>query len=111
MKTLNVAVLGGGSWGTTVASLVARNTAVTLWARDPATVEEINANNSNSRYLPGARLNKDLAATNQIADAVREADVVVMGIPSQNFRAVLDEVTFGPQITDLSIARVGAGWR
>ena len=92
MKTLNVAVLGGGSWGTTVASLVARNTAVTLWARDPATVEEINTNHSNNRYLPGARLNKDLAATSQIADAVREADVVVMGIPSQNFRAVLEEV-------------------
>jgi glycerol-3-phosphate dehydrogenase (NAD(P)+) len=92
MKTLNVAVLGGGSWGTTVASLVARNTAVTLWARDPATVEEINANNSNSRYLPGATLNKDLVATGQIADAVHEADVVVMGIPSHNFRTVLEEV-------------------
>lgn len=92
MKTLNVAVLGGGSWGTTVASLVARNTSVTLWARDPATVEEINANNSNSRYLPGATLNKDLVATNQIADAVHAADVVVMGIPSHNFRVVLEEV-------------------
>jgi glycerol-3-phosphate dehydrogenase (NAD(P)+) len=92
MKALNVAVLGGGSWGTTVASLVARNTGVTLWARDPATVEEINANNSNSRYLPGATLNKDLVATGQIADAVHEADVVVMGIPSQNFRTVLEEV-------------------
>ncbi len=46
MKTLNVAVLGGGSWGTTVASLVARNTSVTLWARDPATVEDETINNS-----------------------------------------------------------------
>ena len=39
---LNVGLLGGGSWGTTVAALVARNTSVTLWARDSATVDEIN---------------------------------------------------------------------
>ena len=42
MKQLKVAVLGGGSWGTTVASLVARNTDVIIWARDADTVAEIN---------------------------------------------------------------------
>lgn len=92
MNTLNIAVLGGGSWGTTVASLVARNTDVTLWARNAETVEEINSKHSNERYLPGARLSDRLRATNDIGEAVREADVIVMGIPSQNFRAVLEEV-------------------
>ena len=56
MKTLNIAVLGGGSWGTTVASLVARNIDVTLWARNPDTVNEINAKHSNEKYLPAAKL-------------------------------------------------------
>ena len=92
MKALNIAVLGGGSWGTTVASLVARNTGVTLWARNPDTVEEINTRHSNERYLPGATLADRLRATNDIGEAVRDADVVVMGIPSQNFRPVLEEV-------------------
>jgi glycerol-3-phosphate dehydrogenase (NAD(P)+) len=92
MNELNIAVLGGGSWGTTVASLVARNTGVTLWARNPDTVEEINTRHSNERYLPGARLADRLRATNDIGEAVRDADVVVMGIPSQNFRPVLEEV-------------------
>ena len=92
MNTLNIAVLGGGSWGTTVASLVARNTDVTLWARNPDTVNEINSQHSNERYLPGAKLVDRLRATNDIGEAVREADVVVMGIPSQNFRTVLEEV-------------------
>jgi glycerol-3-phosphate dehydrogenase (NAD(P)+) len=92
MKSLNIAVLGGGSWGTTVASLVARNTDVTLWARNADTVEEINAKHSNERYLPGALLPDRLRATHDVAEAVREADVVVMGIPSQNFRAVLEDV-------------------
>ncbi len=92
MQQLKVAVLGGGSWGTTVASLVARNTEVTLWARDADTVAEINSSHRNSKYLPGAKLPDRLVATNAIAEAVSGADVVVMGIPSQNFRAVLGDV-------------------
>ena len=92
MTNLNVSVLGGGSWGTTVASLVARNAPVTLWARNPATVEEINTQHTNETYLPGATIPDKLVATNDIGAAVRGADVIVMGIPSQNFRAVLQEV-------------------
>ena len=92
MTELNVAVLGGGSWGTTVASLVARNAPVTLWARSPDSVAEINNHRSNTKYLPGATLPEKLIATNEIAQAVHSADVIVMGIPSHNFREVLEEV-------------------
>ena len=93
MTELRVGLLGGGSWGTTVASLIARNTPVTLWARNPDTVEEINTHRTNETYLPGATLHENITATNDIGDAVRNADVIVMGIPSQNFRAVLEEVS------------------
>lgn len=92
MTELNVTVLGGGSWGTTVASLITRNTPVTLWARNPETVAEINNQRTNSVYLPGATLPEKLTATTDIGEAVHDADVIVMGIPSQNFRAVLQEV-------------------
>jgi glycerol-3-phosphate dehydrogenase (NAD(P)+) len=92
MAELKIGLLGGGSWGTTVASLVTRNAPVTLWARNPATVEEINSHHSNETYLPGAKLPEKLVATNDIAEAVSGADVVIMGIPSQNFRSVLEEV-------------------
>ena len=92
MTNLKVGLLGGGSWGTTVASLLTRNVPVTLWARNLATVEEINTHRTNATYLPGATLPEKLRATNNIAEAVREADVIVMGIPSQNFRSVLLEV-------------------
>lgn len=92
MNELKVAVLGGGSWGTTVAALTTRNTPVTLWARNPDTVDEINREHRNQTYLPGAELPKALRATNDIGEAVANADVVVMGIPSQNFRSVLVEV-------------------
>ncbi|MEM8766715.1 MAG: NAD(P)H-dependent glycerol-3-phosphate dehydrogenase [Pseudomonadota bacterium] len=92
MPELRVGLLGGGSWGTTVASLVTRNAPVTLWARNPATVAEINDKHTNETYLPGIELPEKLVATNDIAAAVSTADVVVMGIPSQNFRSVLEEV-------------------
>ncbi|MEL7044038.1 MAG: NAD(P)H-dependent glycerol-3-phosphate dehydrogenase [Pseudomonadota bacterium] len=92
MAKLKVAVLGGGSWGTTVAALTARNTDVTIWARNPDTVEEVNRDHTNHTYLPDATLPDTLRATNDIGEAVGGADVVVMGIPSQNFRLVLEEV-------------------
>lgn len=92
MSNLKVCLLGGGSWGTTVAALVARNAPVTLWARNAETVQEINTRHSNETYLPGARLPEKLRATADIGEAVASADVIVMGIPSQNFRSVLQQV-------------------
>jgi glycerol-3-phosphate dehydrogenase (NAD(P)+) len=90
---LKAGLLGGGSWGTTVASLIARNAPVTIWARDDETVSEINTEHSNSKYLPGARLNSRLVATGSIEEAVAACDVLVMGIPSQHFRDVLEQAS------------------
>ena len=89
---LTIGLLGGGSWGTTVAALVARNAPIKIWARSPETVTEINDKHTNRKYLPDAVLPKRLVATNDVEEAVYSADVVVMGIPSQNFRGVLEQV-------------------
>lgn len=89
---IKAAILGGGSWGTTVASLVARNVPAVLWARAGDTVDEVNARHSNERYLPGARLTQSLRATTSIEEAVRDADVVIMGVPSQAMRDTAREV-------------------
>jgi len=88
---LKVGLLGGGSWGTTVASLIANNADITLWARDQATVDEINTLHSNEKYLPGARLPENLVATAELAEALKQADLVVMGVPSHGFRSALLE--------------------
>lgn len=89
--SLNVGLLGGGSWGTTVASLTAKNCPTTMWARKEETVKEINKYHRNERYLPGADLTPSLKATNSIRKAVKKVDVVVMGVPAQSFREVLKE--------------------
>lgn len=88
-KTMQVCVLGGGSWGTTVASLAAHNTDTTLWCRDEQTVDDINTRHVNSRYLEGYELHRDLTATNDLEQAVRAADLLVMGIPSHSYRDTL----------------------
>ncbi|MEM8902012.1 MAG: NAD(P)H-dependent glycerol-3-phosphate dehydrogenase [Bacteroidota bacterium] len=88
---LNVGLLGGGSWGTTVASLTARNCPTKIWARDVATVNEINQHHRNEKYLPGADLTPSLKAYSSIKETVEDADVIVMGIPAQFFRQVLKD--------------------
>ncbi len=91
-KKFRVGVLGGGSWGTTVAALMTRNAEVVLWARSADTVNEINESHANERFLPGVRLPRMLKASHSIEDVVREADLIVMGIPSHAYRAVLEQV-------------------
>jgi len=88
---LRVGLLGGGSWGTTVASVVSRNAPIMLWARDAATVDGINRLHENHKYLPGIKLPPALRATADMAEAVAGADVLVVGVPSHSFRAVLEE--------------------
>jgi len=88
---LKIGLLGGGSWGTTVASVVSRNAPITLWARDAETVNGINGAGENRKYLPGIKLPVGLRATTDMAEVVAGADVLVMGVPSHSFRGVLEE--------------------
>ena len=89
---IRVTVVGAGSWGTTIAALACRNTPTTLWARDPAVAEEITATRCNSRYLADFDLPAELGCTADLERAVSCADVVVMGVPSQGFRAALADI-------------------
>ncbi|HET8931076.1 MAG TPA: NAD(P)H-dependent glycerol-3-phosphate dehydrogenase [Acidimicrobiales bacterium] len=89
---IRVTVVGAGSWGTTVAALTAKNTPTTLWARDAAVAEQIASERCNGRYLPNYTLPASLQCTADLEVAVRDADVIVMGVPSQGFRAAVRDV-------------------
>ena len=89
---LRVSVLGAGSFGSTVASLACRNAPTLLWARRAEQAEEITRQHTNERYLPGCELPITLRATGSLEEAVRDADVVALAIPSHTLRAVLQEV-------------------
>ena len=84
-----VAVVGAGSWGTAFASMVAPKAPTVLWAREPAVAEGVDRDHRNPQYMKEYGLPAELRATHVIEDAVGEADVVVMAVPSHGFRAVI----------------------
>jgi glycerol-3-phosphate dehydrogenase (NAD(P)+) len=86
------AVLGAGSWGTTVASLLSARVPTLVWARREETAAEINRAHSNLSYLPGLTLPAALQATSSLAAAVQDADVIFVGVPSHGFREVVREL-------------------
>ena len=88
---MNVTVLGAGSWGSTVASLATALNPTVIWARNPEVASEINENHTNSTYLPATTLPRRLRATAELQEAVRTADVLIVGVPSKGFRATLDD--------------------
>jgi glycerol-3-phosphate dehydrogenase len=93
----HVVVLGGGSWGTTIASICARRGPTLHWVRSEETAKDINENHCNSRYLGNeVALTNTLRATTDFAEAADCADVVVMGVPSHGFRNVLTELASQP---------------
>lgn len=87
-----IAVIGGGSWGTTLASLISRNANVTLWARDEAVVDEINGAHTHQRYLKDLELNPLLVATTDLSEALTDSHAVLVAIPSHTFRGVFERV-------------------
>jgi glycerol-3-phosphate dehydrogenase (NAD(P)+) len=86
MPLESVSVIGGGAWGTALAQAAAMaGRAVSLVARDPAQVDEINTAHRNARYLGGQQLHEAIVATT-VAEA---ADIVILAVPAQASRTAL----------------------
>ncbi|UTF61007.1 NAD(P)H-dependent glycerol-3-phosphate dehydrogenase [Gilvimarinus sp. DA14] len=88
-ETLQVAVLGGGSFGTAIANIIAVNGHTTyLWMRDAHNAAACASERENSKYLPGYPLCGALHITSELNLAVAQADLVFVSIPSHSFRSV-----------------------
>jgi glycerol-3-phosphate dehydrogenase (NAD(P)+) len=89
----NVAVLGGGSFGTVIANIIAENGhPVYFWMRSAELTEQVNNSRENPQYLPGYKLHARVTATNNMATAVRDADIIFVAIPGHSFRTVVREM-------------------
>ncbi len=85
-----ICVLGAGSWGTTLAALLAKNGhQVDLWGRVEDGIELIAKNRENSQFLPGIILPDQVNPTIDLGGALAGASLVVLSIPSQALREVL----------------------
>ena len=100
-----IAVLGSGSWGTALASLVARHGHRTvLWGRDAAVIDAIDNQHENPRYLPGLELPDNLRATTDMAAAVAGAAWVLVVVPSHAFGETV------AKLAPLLPAGIGVAW-
>ncbi len=89
---VKVAVLGGGSFGTVIANLIgSKGEAVNLWMRNAERADDINRTHENTRYLPGRQLSENLNATADLQQALADAEIVFVSIPSQSFREVISQ--------------------
>ena len=87
-----IGVIGGGAWGTALATAAARaGREVTLWARETDVVASINERHENRRFLPGVGLDPAIRATDELGEAAR-ADLLLLVTPAQNLAVIVDEM-------------------
>ncbi|MCX7311510.1 MAG: NAD(P)-dependent glycerol-3-phosphate dehydrogenase [Alphaproteobacteria bacterium] len=84
----HIAVLGGGAWGTALANVTARaGRKVTLWEHDETNAEKL-ANQRESKFLPGLRIEDSIAVTRDLALAAG-AQAILLVVPAQAMRSVV----------------------
>jgi glycerol-3-phosphate dehydrogenase (NAD(P)+) len=98
-------VIGAGAWGTALASTLAGNGPVTLWAREADVVAAINTSRENPVFLPGIPLPAGITATTNLAD-MAGCDIILLVVPAQHLRSVLASAAF-PATTPLVLCAKG----
>ncbi|HEX2830356.1 MAG TPA: NAD(P)H-dependent glycerol-3-phosphate dehydrogenase [Burkholderiales bacterium] len=89
---MNVAVLGGGAWGTAVAVNLAHRHRVTLWARSPEQCAVMSAQRENARYLPGFGFPENLGVSSNLAEAIRTSELILVAVPTAALRETIARV-------------------
>lgn len=88
-----ISVIGGGSFGTVIANIIARNGHdVLFWMRSDELVEQVNQTHENAQYLPGYELSEKVVATEDMEMAVTSASIIFVAVPSTSFREVVNQI-------------------
>jgi len=84
-----ISIIGAGNWGTALAATLARlNHRVMLWAYEPEVVESLTSRHENELFCPGIKLPESILATGDLAEALRDAEILVSVIPSHVCRSI-----------------------
>ena len=90
---MKIAVIGDGGWGTTLSILLYNNNySVTIWSAFEDYAEYLNKHRYNPKFLPGIKIPKKIAITSSIYDAVDGVGFIVLAVPSQYMRSVLEKI-------------------
>ncbi|EPY35971.1 glycerol-3-phosphate dehydrogenase (NAD(P)+) [Angomonas deanei] len=93
-KSLNILVLGSGSWGTSLALAANKNYSTCLWSRDSNQVQSMYKNKENSKYLPGIRLPKNLKITDDIDNSLfalsnkENKSLIIVSVPISGIKNI-----------------------
>src|SRR6185295_1946167 len=101
---MKITVLGAGAWGTALARLlVQEGNPVVLWGHNADHLRDIQRSGHNERYLPGIELPRDLQFETDPAGSIREAECIVVAVPSKGFREATQHLkTFSGSIISVT---------
>lgn len=92
---MKIAVIGGGSWGTSLGNMLAKKgVAVSIWVREQTLLAQFRSQHENTWYLPGVKLSENLVASQEIEQVLDGAGAILIAIPSQFVRSVLREMRY-----------------
>jgi len=99
INDLKIAVIGAGSWGTSLAIILAqKDYKVSLWGHNKDHILQLSQDLENRKYLPGIKLPANLKITNKLIPAIEGANIIVMAVPSHALRGVF--IQLAPHIVD-----------
>lgn len=88
-----IGILGGGSWGTALAMLLAQKEfEVHIWVRSDLQAEEININRTNAKYLPGISIPGNIKVSTMAKDVVKDSKIILLAVPTNSIREVLESI-------------------
>jgi glycerol-3-phosphate dehydrogenase (NAD(P)+) len=106
---MKISVLGAGGWGTTLAILLHYNGHnITLWEYKKSYARQLSKKRINPDYLPGIKIPKEILITPDIEESTYDKNLIVMAVPSQFLRSVINKVNF-KQIEDSILVSVSKG--
>lgn len=93
MKKFNIAVLGDGGWGTTLAiMLFKKGFNVTIWGAFAGYAGQVNTRRVNIKFLPGIKIPAGIEITHDLTRALKDKKLIVLAVPSQHMRRILKQV-------------------
>lgn len=93
MAKINIAIIGDGGWGTTLAILLSKkNYQVSLWGVFPEYVRQLKKKRINTKFLPRVKIPAEIEITDNLEDAIRGKKLIVLAVPSQYLRSVLRKI-------------------
>jgi glycerol-3-phosphate dehydrogenase (NAD(P)+) len=105
---VKVTVFGAGSWGTTLALILNQNKhQVVCWSFDKSDVEKITVHRENKKFLPGISIPESIIFTNDLKSSISKTEVVVVAVPSQVVRSVLEklDLTSRKDVIGINVAK------